>query len=424
MHDTTAPDARGAPDPRDHRQLGRELGLFTTHPQVGAGLPLWLPAGSAVRSALERYILEAERRAGYQHVHSPALAKRELYERSGHWAHYAADMFPPMRLGDEEVVLRPMNCPHHLLVYAALQHSWRDLPVRIAELGAMYRNERSGVVGGLSRVRAMTLNDGHVLCAPEQVPAEAALMLQLIEDAYATLGIDGHRYRLSLRDTPGRAGPSGKYVDEPAMWERTQAQLRAVLVDAGVPFEEAAGEAAFYGPKIDVQVRDHRGREETLSTVQLDVVLPERFDLVYTGANGRPHRPVLLHRSVTSTVERMVAHLVERHGGALPPWLAPWQLVVLPVAAEHEGAAARVADAARAADLRAHVDQADRTLGARVRDARHRRECWIAVVGEREVGGGAVALRLRDGRRLAPVPIADAVARMAKVVASRDLALW
>ncbi len=218
MRDTTAPDAPGAPDPHDHRQLGRQLGLFTTHPQVGAGLPLWLPAGSAIRSALERYILDVERHAGYQHVGSPALAKRELYERSGHWAHYADDMFPPMRLGDEEVVLRPMNCPHHLLVYAALQHSWRDLPVRIAELGTMYRNERSGVVGGLSRVRAMTLNDGHVLCAPEQVPAEAALMLQLIEDAYATLGIDGHRYRLSLRDTPGRAGPSGKYVDEPAMW--------------------------------------------------------------------------------------------------------------------------------------------------------------------------------------------------------------
>lgn len=308
----------------DHRKLGRELGLFDSDPLIGAGLPYWLPDGALVRHTLEEYIRDAERRAGYQHVYSPVLGKRELYEISGHWDHYRDDMFPPMRLGAEQVVLRPSLCPHHALIYRSRSHSYRELPLRMAELGGMYRSELSGVLGGLTRVRAIHLNDAHIFCTLEQVAEEAAAALELIRRAYDALGIRAARYRLSL------PGSGGKYVAAPRMWQRAAALLVDVLDRCGVVYESVEGEAAFYGPKIDVQVADSAGREATLSTVQVDFHQPDRFDLHYIGGDGDRHRPVMVHRSIIGSVERAVAHLVELHGGAFPAWLAPTQLVVLP----------------------------------------------------------------------------------------------
>ncbi|TXS57979.1 threonine--tRNA ligase [Streptomyces sp. t39] len=396
----------------DHRRLGRELDLFDTDPLMGAGLPYWLPDGAVVRHALEEYIRDAERRAGYRHVYSPVLGKRELYEISGHWDHYSDDMFPPMDLGGEQVVLRPSLCPHHALVYRSRPHSYRELPLRMAELGGMYRAELSGVLGGLTRVRAIQLNDAHVFCTLDQVAGEAAAALGLIRDAYAALGIGPARYRLSL------PGPGGKYVAAPRMWSRATALLTEVLDRAGLPYEAAEGEAAFYGPKIDVQVADHAGRESTLSTVQIDFHQPARFGLHYTGPDGAKHRPVMIHRSIIGSVERAVAHLVERHGGAFPAWLAPVQLAVLPVSDAHLPYAQELVARCREPGLRAEVAGPEAgTLGARIRAARL--VPYRMVVGAREAADGVVAVRLRDGGSTAPAPVAEVLDRIAAAVAGR-----
>ncbi|WP_268958771.1 threonine--tRNA ligase [Nonomuraea aridisoli] len=378
----------------DHRRLGRELGIFDTDPLIGSGLPYWLPAGAAVRKAIEDYVHELERRSGYLHVNSPVLGKRELYERSGHWAHYADDMFPPMRVGGEDFVLRPSLCPHHALIYRSRGRSRRELPLRIAELGGMYRSELSGVLGGLTRVRAIQLNDGHVFCAPEQAAAEVSAALDLIEAAHVQLGISAARYRLSLR------GDGAKFVDDPGMWERSEAVLRAVLKERGRDYDEERGEGAFYGPKIDIQITDPAGREATLSTVQVDYFQPERFDLRYAGGD----RPVMVHRSVVGGIERLVAHLVEVHGGAFPAWMAPVQAVVLPVSDAELAAAEDVLRRCLAAGLRAELAPADRgSLGARIRA--HRLVPYQLVVGAREAAGGGVSLRLRDGSQAGDVPV-------------------
>jgi threonyl-tRNA synthetase len=400
----------------DHRKLGRQLGIFLTDELLGAGLPLWLPAGAAVRAALERYIVEEERRAGYQHVYSPELGKRELYERSGHWRHYRDEMYPPMRVGHEEVVLRPMNCPHHVLVYQSQPRRHRDLPLRIAELATMYRMERSGVVGGLSRVRRMTLNDGHVFCPEELIGEEVDAILAMTARAYRALGLAPPRYRLSRR------GEGTKYVPGDDMWTRGESALRAVLEAGRYEYVEAAGEAAFYGPKIDLQVTDPQGRDETLSTVQVDFHLPRQFDLsCSSGAEER--RPVMIHRSIVSTMERMVAHLLEVHDGALPVWLAPVQCVVLPVVDDAVGHAARFVRTLVDAGLRAELDDRDATLGARVRDAGQRRIPYVAVVGRRELETGTVSLRLRDGRKLEAHPVEDACRLIGLVDRDRSLEL-
>ncbi|MEU7006980.1 threonine--tRNA ligase [Streptomyces sp. NPDC046332] len=401
----------------DHRKLGRELDLFDTDPLIGAGLPYWLPDGAVVRHALEEYVREVERRAGYRHVYSPVLGKRELYEISGHWAHYSDDMFPPMELGGEQVVLRPSLCPHHAVIYRSRPYSHRDLPLRMAELGPMYRSELSGVLGGLTRVRAIQLNDAHIFCALEQVKEEAAGALELIRRAYEAMGIVPARYRLSL------PGPGGKYVDAPELWRRSVDLLREVLDDSGLPYESAEGEAAFYGPKIDVQVADRAGRESTLSTVQIDFHQPERFDLRYVGADGARHRPVMIHRSVVGSVERAVAHLLEQHGGAFPGWLAPVQVVVLPVSESERVAAEALAARCVERGLRAEVAGPDRgSLGARVRAARL--VPYQAVIGAREAADGLVALRLRDGRRLAPLPADEVLRRIECLVGAHSAVLW
>ena len=400
----------------DHRKLGRELDLFDTDPLIGSGLPYWRPDGAAVRHALEEYIREVERRAGYQHVYSPVLGKKELYEISGHWSHYRDDMFPPMVVGGEQVVLRPSLCPHHALIYRSRGHSYRELPLRIAELGGMYRAELSGVLGGLTRVRAIQLNDAHIFCTLDQVADEALAALELIRRAYGAMGLTPARYRLSL------AGAGGKYVAAPGQWQRAAELLTEVLHRAGVAYETAAGEAAFYGPKIDVQVADGAGREATLSTVQVDFYQPAQFGLRYTGPDGAAHRPVMVHRSIIGSAERAVAYLLEVHGGAFPAWLAPVQLAILPVSDAERPAAAALLARGLDQGLRARVaGPEDGSLGARVRAARL--VPYLAVVGAREAAG-RVALRLRDGRRVAGVPQAQAVARIRAVVDERSPALW
>ncbi|WP_433347238.1 threonine--tRNA ligase [Micromonospora sp. CA-111912] len=402
----------------DHRRLGRELELFVSDPLAGAGLPIWLPAGAAARHAVEAYVHELERRAGYQHVYSPPLGKRELFELSGHLGYFADDMFPPMRLSpDDEFVLRPALCPHHALVFRARGRSYRELPLRVGELGGMYRAERSGVLGGLSRVRAISLNDAHNFCALDQVGEEVAAILALIREAHAALGVRPAGFRLSLR------GPGQRYVGTDEQWRRAEDLLREAL--NGVNVIEAPGDAAFYGPKIDIQVADPTGRESTLATVQLDFDKPEKFDLSYTGPDGGRRRPVMVHRSLVGSMERLFAHLIEAHDGAFPPWYAPVQVTVLPVDPDDPGQAAaadRLARDAVALGLRAEVDGGG-SLGSRIRDTARRRVPYVAVLGAREAADGAVALRLRDGRRLDPRPAADALALVASVVATRSAAL-
>lgn len=401
----------------DHRKLGRELGIFDTDPLIGSGLPYWLPDGATVRHTLEEYIRDAEWRAGYRHVYSPVLGKRELFEISGHWSHYSDDMFPAMDVGGEEVVLRPSMCPHHAVIYRSQFHSYRDLPLRMAELGGQYRSELSGVLGGLTRVRAMQLNDAHIFCTLDQVADEARAALGMIRRAYQALGINPTRFRLSL------PGPGGKYVAAPEMWKRSTAMLIDVLDSSGLSYEAAEGEAAFYGPKIDVQVTDGAGRESTLSTVQIDFHQPEQFDLHYVGADGGKHRPVMVHRSIIGSVERAVAHLIEQHGGAFPAWLSPTQVVILPISDAELSNAAELARQCLDRGLRAEVVEPDRgSLGARIREARL--VPYQAVIGSKEAADDLVALRLRDGRRLDPMPVTEALTRISARVNARDVELW
>ena len=396
----------------DHRRLGRELELFHADPLSGAGLPIWLPAGAAARHAVEEYVRELERLAGYQHVYSPPLGKRELFELSGHLPYFADDMFPVLRLSaDDEFVLRPALCPHHALVYRARGRSYRELPLRIGELGGMYRSERSGVLGGLSRVRSISLNDAHNFCAPAQVGAEVAEVLGLIQAAHGALGVRPAGFRLSLR------GPGEKYVGDDAMWDRAEQLLREAL--SGMPYVEAAGEAAFYGPKIDIQIRDAAGRESTLSTIQLDFDRPERFNLSYVDRDSRRRRPVMVHRSLIGSMERLFAYLIEVHAGAFPVWYAPVQVEVLPVGPEQVPAAEAFRRDCMAAGLRAQL-VSDGSLGARIRDSVRRKVPYAAVVGPREAAGGLVSLRLRDGRSLDAMPTGDAQRLIAGVVAVRS----
>ncbi|MEV7088996.1 threonine--tRNA ligase [Streptomyces sp. NPDC093085] len=419
--ETPGQTSDGAPD---HRRVGRALDLFDTDPLMGAGLPYWLPDGATVRHTLEEYVRDLERRAGYRHVYSPVLGKRELYEISGHWSHYSDDMFPPMELGGEQVVLRPSLCPHHALIYRSRTHSYRELPLRIAELGGMYRAERSGVLGGLTRVRSIQLNDAHIFCTPEQAAEEAYGALELIGRAYAALGIRPVRHRLSLPGPGGTGGTGASYVAGPeGMWERAAGVLREALERAGVAYEAEEGEAAFYGPKIDVQIADGAGREATLSTVQVDFHQPERFGLRYIGADGARHRPVMVHRSVIGSMERAMAHLIEVHGGAFPAWLAPTQLTVLPVSAAELAPAAELVRRATDQGVRAELSGPEHgTLGARIRGGRL--VPYQTVIGAREAAAGQVALRLRDGRRVPGLPVEELLGRMGGVIAGRTTALW
>ncbi len=370
----------------DHRDLNQDLAIFATHPDVGAGLPLWLPAGAVVREELEQLARQIARNDGCVGVYSPVLGKRALYERSGHWDKFEQDMFPPMAMGGDELVLRPANCPHHALVYAAAQRSYRDLPLRLNELAAMFRAERSGVVSGLSRVRQINLDDTHVFCRPDQTEAEVGRALASALHAQEVLGLPVDHVRLSRRDG------GGGYLGSAEQWAQAEAALRSaagpVLAERGMPLVEAEGEAAFYGPKLDLQARDGRGHEETIATVQLDFNQPERFDLTYDAADGSRARVVMIHRGTVGAMERIVAALLERYQGRLPLWLAPVQVCVLPVGPEQDVAARGLRDELAAEGLRVRLE-AEGSLGARIRSSRKRRDCVIAVLGSAEVADDA-----------------------------------
>jgi threonyl-tRNA synthetase len=400
---------------RDHRKVGRELELFMNNPLLGAGFPILLPKGSTVRRILESFITDYERAAGYQHVYTPDLAKRNLYEVSGHWDHYKDNMFPPMDMGEEELVLRPMNCPHHILIYQSKPRSYRDLPIRIAELGKMYRYERSGVVGGLSRVRCMTLNDAHLFVREDQIKDEFVGVLNLIKKAYADLGITEYSFRLSKRDPANKV----KYVDDDAMWKSSQAKLREALQIAGVTYREAEDEAAFYGPKVDIEVKDVMGREETLSTIQLDPHLPKQFGLAYKDADDTEKRPYMIHRGVISTMERMLAYLIELYAGAFPPWLAPVQVVIVPIADRHFDYAKQIEAQLLAKDFRVENDLSDKRMNSKIRDAQLQKAPYVLVLGDKEMAAGAAAVRLRSGEDLGARPVAEFIGMLEKVVQTR-----
>jgi threonyl-tRNA synthetase len=404
---------------RDHRRLGKELELFTVSEEVGAGLPLWLPKGATIRRLLEDYILGLERELGYEHVYTPDLAKVDLYKRSGHWAHYHEDMFPPMDLETEQMVLRPMNCPHHILIYESKLRSYRDLPVRIAELGTMYRYERSGALSGLSRVRCMTLNDAHIFCSPDQINEEFSNVMKLVERAYKDLGITKYSYRLSLRDPANKE----KYVDNDAMWELGERELREAMDSLGLKYRESKGDAAFYGPKLDIQLADVMGHEETYSTVQLDFHLPNQFELKYTAADGTQPRPVMIHRAIISTMERMVSYLIELYAGAFPMWLAPVQAGLVPISERHQEYAKKVQQRLQKAGLRVEVDARNEKMNAKIRDLTMQKIPYVLVMGDKEESSEAVSVRTRGKGDQGSMPLEQFVAQAQELVASRKIEL-
>ncbi|MFD2046284.1 threonine--tRNA ligase [Ornithinibacillus salinisoli] len=375
---------------RDHRKLGKELDIFTVNQKVGQGLPLWLPKGATIRRQIERYIVDIEERLGYDHVYTPVLANVDLYKTSGHWDHYQDDMFPVMGMDNEELVLRPMNCPHHMMVFKNQLWSYRNLPVRIAELGTMHRYEMSGALAGLQRVRAMTLNDAHIFARPDQLKDEFIRVVELVQRVYKDFGIDDYYFRLSYRDPEDKE----KYIDNDEMWEKTQSILKETMEDMELEYVEAEGEAAFYGPKLDVQVKTALGKDETLSTVQIDVLLPERFELSYIGEDGKEHRPVVIHRGVVSTMERFVAFLLEEYKGAFPTWLAPVQAKIIPVSPQvHLDYANEVAEKLRLEGVRVQVDERDEKIGYKIREAQTDKVPFALVVGDNEIKEDAVNVR-------------------------------
>lgn len=394
---------------RDHRRIGREMGLFALYDEIGPGHVVWLPNGATIRRELDRWITDREIELGYRHVHTPVVAKRELYVRSGHWEHYQEAMYPVMEREGEEYVLRPMNCPSHIMVYESELHSYRELPIRIAELADMHRWEKSGQLTGMSRVRIMTLNDAHIFCTDtEMVEREVEGVLNLMEEVYAVLGLKKYTYRLSLGDPED----TEKYVNNPPMWEQGEALLRRVLQRVGLPFTEAKGEAAFYGPKIDVQFETAAGKDETLVTVQVDFHLPAQFGLEYVGEDGERHRPIIVHRGVISTLERMVALLIEEYEGNFPLWLAPVQVVVIPIADRHVDYANEVASQLRAVKLRVEVDARNERMNGKIRDAQLQKVPYMLVVGDREAEAKAAAVRIRGGGDLGATPVVDIVERL------------
>ncbi|PFV75033.1 threonine--tRNA ligase [Bacillus thuringiensis] len=400
---------------RDHRKLGKELKLFTNSQKVGQGLPLWLPKGATIRRIIERYIVDKEASLGYDHVYTPVLGSRELYETSGHWNHYRDGMFPSMEMDNEELVLRPMNCPHHMMVYKNDIHSYRELPIRIAELGTMHRYEMSGALSGLQRVRGMTLNDAHIFVRPDQIKEELKRVVNLTLEVYKDFGLENYSFRLSYRDP----ADTKKYYADDEMWEKAQGMLKEAMDEMGLDYYEAEGEAAFYGPKLDVQVRTALGKDETLSTVQLDFLLPERFELTYVGEDGKQHRPVVIHRGVVSTMERFVAFLIEEYKGAFPTWLAPVQVQVIPVSPQvHLDYAKKVQDELRRAGIRVELDTREEKIGYKIREAQMQKIPYMLVVGDNEVTENGVNVR-KYGEQKSETIALDAFIDMIKVEGKR-----
>ncbi|EKN65056.1 threonyl-tRNA synthetase [Neobacillus bataviensis LMG 21833] len=394
---------------RDHRKIGKELSLFTNSQLVGQGLPLWLPKGATIRRIVERYIVDKEVRLGYDHVYTPVMGSVDLYKTSGHWDHYQEDMFPVMDMDNEQLVLRPMNCPHHMMVYKNSIHSYRELPIRIAELGTMHRYEMSGALSGLQRVRGMTLNDAHIFVRPDQIKDEFKRVVNLVLAVYKDFNLTDYSFRLSYRDPED----TEKYFDDDAMWEKAQGMLKEAMDDLGLDYYEAEGEAAFYGPKLDVQVKTALGKEETLSTVQLDFLLPERFDLNYVGEDGKQHRPVVIHRGVVSTMERFVAFLIEEYKGAFPTWLAPVQVQVIPVSpGAHYDYAKQVQEQLQNEGFRVELDGRDEKIGYKIREAQMQKIPYMLVVGDKEVEDQAVNVRKYGEQNSETKPFTDFLAAL------------
>ena len=376
---------------RDHRVIGNQLDLFFVDPKVGAGLPYWMPKGATIRRTIERYIIDREVADGYQHVYTPVLMNLDAYKTSGHWEHYRDDMFPPMDMGDGEMLeIRPMNCPSHIQIFKHHIRSYRDLPMRIAELGMMHRYEKSGALSGLQRVREMTLNDGHTFVTVEQIRSEFAKILKLIMDVYKDFDITDYSFRLSLRDPKN----TEKYYGNDEMWDKSQKLLKAAMDDLNLDYYEAEGEAAFYGPKLDIQTKTALGNEETMSTIQLDFMQPDRFGLTYVGKDGKEHMPVMIHRGIVGTMERFVAYLTEIYKGAFPTWLAPEQVHIIPVSEENHGDyAQKLAKKLKAAQIRVVIDDRNEKMGYKIREAQTQKVPYTLVVGDDEVKNNSVSVR-------------------------------
>lgn len=403
---------------RDHRRLGKELGIFMFADIVGKGLPMWLPNGFTVRRLLSDYIMNKELELGYEHVMTPSLGNVKLYKKSGHWAHYKDDMFPAMELDDEAYVLRPMNCPHHMVMYKSTLHSYRDLPVRIAEIATDFRFEASGALTGIERARAFTQNDSHIFCRPDQIAQEFKNVAHLILDVYKDFGFKDYSFRLSLRDKNNKE----KYFGNDELWEKSENELREVLKEMGVEFYEAEGEAAFYGPKLDVQVKSALGHDVTLSTIQLDYQLPERFELTYVDENGDKVRPVVIHRAILGSLDRFVAFLLEETKGNLPLWLAPTQVQVIPVKLEyHDEYAKEVVAKLRKAHFRVNNDNRDEKLGYRIREAQLKKIPYQLVLGDNERDNGTVTYRKHGEKKQTTVTFEEFVELLNTEVENKTL---
>ncbi len=400
---------------RDHRKIGKDLEIFMTHKLVGSGLPMYLPNGATIRRILERYIQDKEISLGYAHVYTPSLANVELYKTSGHWEHYKDDMFPAMKMDNEEMVLRPMNCPHHMLIYKNKMHSYRDLPIRIGELAHDFRYEASGSVCGLERVRQMCQNDAHLFVRPDQIKEEVGRVLNLIVEVYQKdfgFPASAFQYRLSLRDKNNKE----KYIDNDEMWETAESQLRDILKELNIDFYEAEGEAAFYGPKIDIQIKTALNHDVTIPTCQLDFALPERFELEYIGEDGKAHRPVVIHRAILGSSDRFISFLLEETKGMLPVWIAPVQVKILPITDNQHEYAFNLKEKLIEKGIRVEVDDRNEKTGYKIREAQLQKIPYMLVVGEKEASSNTVAVRSRENGDIGTESIDEFIAKLEKEI--------
>lgn len=405
---------------RDHRKIGKDLELFMTHELVGSGLPMYLPNGATIRRLLERYIQDKEIELGYSHVYTPSLANVQLYKTSGHWDHYKDDMFPAMKLDNEEIVLRPMNCPHHMLIYKYKTRSYKDLPIRIGELANDFRYENSGAVCGLERVRQMCQNDAHLFVRPDQIKEEVGNVLKLIKEVYQKdfgFAESSFKYRLSLRDKNNKQ----KYIDNDEMWETAEAQLRAILTDMKIDFYEAEGEAAFYGPKIDIQIKTALNHDVTIPTCQLDFALPERFDLTYVGEDNKEHRPVVIHRAILGTSDRFISFLIEETKGAFPLWLSPIQVKILPITDSQMDYAIELKQKLKSKKIRVELDDSNEKIGYKIRKAQLEKVPYMLVLGAKEQENNAVAVRSRKLGDIGQMPIEEFLEKIQKEIENKDI---
>lgn len=402
---------------RDHRRIGKEQELFMTHELIGAGLPIYMPNGAVIRRVLERYIVDKEVNSGYNHIYSPSVANIELYKTSGHWDHYKDDMFPEMKLDNESLVLRPMNCPHHMLVYKHKLRSYRDLPIKIGEMAHDFRYENSGAVVGLERVRQMCQNDAHIFVTKDQIQETFKEVVELILDVYKDFGIKDYTFRLSLRDKNNKE----KYFDDDQMWETAENELREILKNLEVPFYEAEGEAAFYGPKLDVQINTAMGHDVTLSTCQLDFLLPQRFNLEYIAEDGSKQRPIVLHRAILGTIDRFMAFIIEEYKGRFPVWLAPTQVKILPISDEQKEYAEKIRLELEKENVRVAVDSRSEKIGYKIREARLEKVPYIIVVGKNEQENNEVSLRTRGKEESETISIQEMKTKMIQSITKKEI---